>query len=188
MLESDCFFHGIDVYHGSVISLRYLQAYPDDLQRQVQKISQGPGLGAWLLSRHTQGHGVRTDSALYDYVMALKTEFLRQADPINKVSFDSKLHIIQHALGLHTTTSRIQGSKLKSKRDIKVAALFKDTPMAFLQMIAVHELAHLKVREHDKAFYKLCHHMAPDYAQSEFELRVYLTHLDAGGDRLWASA
>jgi predicted metal-dependent hydrolase len=171
-----------------VISLRYLQAYPDDLQLQVQKISQGPGLGAWLLSRHTQGHGVRTDSALYDYVMALKTEFLRQADPINKVSFDSKLHIIQHALGLHTTTSRIQGSKLKSKRDIKVAALFKDTPMAFLQMIAVHELAHLKVREHDKAFYKLCHHMAPDYAQSEFEMRVYLTHLDAGGERLWASA
>jgi predicted metal-dependent hydrolase len=68
--------------------------------------------------------------------------------------------------------SRIQGSKLKAKRDIKVAALFKDTPLAFLQMIAVHELAHLKVREHDKAFYKLCHHMAPDYAQYEFELRI----------------
>jgi len=30
--------------------------------------------------------------------------------------------------------------------------------------------------------------MAPDYAQSEFELRVYLTHLEAGGERLWALA
>ena len=169
-------------------SFKYLQAYPDNLLQQVQKLSEGPGLGAWLLSRHQQAHDVRTDSALYAYVMDLKNEFLRQADPVNKVSFDSKLHIIQHALGLHTTTSRIQGSKLKSKRDIKVAALFKDTPLAFLQMIAVHELAHLKVREHDKAFYKLCHHMAPDYAQSEFELRVYLTHLDAGGERLWALA
>ena len=169
-------------------SFKYLQSYPEALQQQVQKIIEGPGLGAWLLSRHPQPHGVRTDSALYTYVMDLKNEFLRQADPINKVSFDSKLHIIQHALGLHTTTSRIQGSKLKSKRDIKVAALFKDTPLAFLQMIAVHELAHLKVREHDKAFYKLCHHMAPDYARSEFELRVYLTHLEAGGERLWASA
>jgi UTP pyrophosphatase len=169
-------------------SFKYLQSYPEALQQQVKKIIEGPGLGAWLLSRHPQPHGVRTDSALYAYVMDLKNEFLRQADPINKVSFDSKLHIIQHALGLHTTTSRIQGSKLKSKRDIKVAALFKDTPLAFLQMIAVHELAHLKVREHDKAFYKLCHHMAPDYAQSEFELRVYLTHLEAGGERLWASA
>jgi UTP pyrophosphatase len=168
-------------------SFRYLQAYPEALLQQVQKISDGPGLGPWLLSRHPEAHGVRTDGALYNYVMDLKNEYLRQADPINKVSFDSKLHIIQHALGLHTTTSRIQGSKLKSKRDIKVAALFKDTPLPFLQMIAVHELAHLKVREHDKAFYKLCHHMAPDYAQSEFELRVYLTHLDIGGDRLWAS-
>jgi predicted metal-dependent hydrolase len=169
-------------------SFKYLQAYPDTLLQQVQKIIDGPGLSAWLLSRHPAAHGMRTDSALYAYVMALKNEFLRQAEPINKVSFDSKLHIIQHALGLHTATSRIQGSKLKSKRDIKVAALFKDAPMAFLQMITVHELAHLKVREHDKAFYKLCHHMAPDYAQSEFELRVYLTHLDAGGERLWASA
>lgn len=170
-----------------MISFRYLQAYPEDLQQQVQKISQGPGLGAWLLSRHPQAHGVRTDSALYAFVMALKSEFLRQADPINKVSFDSKLHIIQHALGMHTTTSRIQGSKLKAKRDIKIAALFKETPLAFLQMIAVHELAHLKIREHDKAFYKLCHHMSPDYAQSEFELRVYLTYLDLGGPSLWSA-
>ena len=38
--------------------------------------------------------------------------------------------------------------------------------------------AHLKVREHDKAFYQLCYHMAADYAQLEFDLRLYLTHLD----------
>ena len=123
-------------------SFPYLQAYPENLQQQVQKIIDGPGLDAWLKSRHPEAHGIRTDSALYTFVMDLKNEFLRQADPVNKVTFDSKLHIIQHALGLHTTTSRIQGSKLKSKRDIKVAALFKDTPLAFLQMIAVHELAH----------------------------------------------
>jgi predicted metal-dependent hydrolase len=156
-----------------------------DLQQQVQKISEGPGLGAWLLSRHSQAHGIRTDSALYEYVMSLKNEFLRQSDPINKVTFDSKLHVIQHALGMHTTSSRIQGSKLKAKRDIKIAALFKDTPLAFLHMISVHELAHLKIREHDKSFYKLCHHMAPEYAQWEFDLRVYLTHLDWGGAKIW---
>jgi len=170
-----------------VTTFRYLQAYPENLLQQVQKIIDGPGLGSWLMSRHPQAHEVGTDSALYDYVMGLKNEFLRQADPVNKVTFDSKLHVIQNALGLHTNTQRIQGSKLKSKRDIKVAALFKDTPLAFLQMIAVHELAHLKVRDHDKAFYKLCHHMAPDYAQSEFELRVYLTHLDMGGEKIWRS-
>lgn len=170
-----------------MISLRYLQAYSLDLQQQVQKISEGPGLHAWLLSRHPKAHGVRTDTALYAYVMTQKNEFLRQAEPVNKVVFDSKLHVIHNALGIHTTTSRVQGIKLKTKRDIKIAALFKDTPMAFLQMIVVHELAHLKIRDHDKAFYKLCHHMAPDYAQSEFELRVYLTHLECGGEKIWTT-
>ena len=55
-------------------------------------------------------------------------------------------------------------------------------------MIVVHELTHLRVRAHDKAFYQLCTHMLDDYHQLEFELRLYLTHLDDGGARLWASA
>jgi UTP pyrophosphatase len=42
-------------------------------------------------------------------------------------------------------------------------------------MIVVHELAHLKEREHDKAFYALCLHMEPDYPQLEFDLRLWLT-------------
>jgi predicted metal-dependent hydrolase len=44
-----------------------------------------------------------------------------------------------------------------------------------LQMIVVHELAHLKERDHDKAFYALCEHMLPDYHQIEFDTRLYLT-------------
>jgi hypothetical protein len=46
-------------------------------------------------------------------------------------------------------------------------------------MIVVHELAHLKEFEHNKAFYQLCTHMVPDYHQLEFDLRLYLTHLEA---------
>ena len=42
-------------------------------------------------------------------------------------------------------------------------------------MIVVHELAHLKEHEHGKAFYALCLHMAPDYHQLEFDLRLWLT-------------
>lgn len=54
-------------------------------------------------------------------------------------------------------------------------------------MIVVHELAHIKEREHDKAFYQLCRYMEPEYAQLEFDLRAYLTYLDAGGVALWAT-
>ena len=96
-----------------------------------------------------------------------------------KVAFDSKLHVIRNALGTHTTVQRVQGSKLKTKREIRVASLFKEVPDEWLRMIVVHELAHMKQRDHDKAFYALCTHMEPAYHQLEFDLRLYLTHLDA---------
>ena len=53
-------------------------------------------------------------------------------------------------------------------------------------MIAVHELAHLKEKTHDKAFYKLCTYMQPDYHQLELDLRLYLTHLDTAGKLDWS--
>ena len=54
-------------------------------------------------------------------------------------------------------------------------------PLPFLNMIVAHELAHLREKEHNKAFYKLCEHIEPDYPQLEFDVRVYLTYLDLGG-------
>ena len=36
----------------------------------------------------------------------------------------------------------------------------------------------LKESDHNKAFYKLCEYMLPDYAQLEFDLRLYLTWRD----------
>ena len=118
-------------------------------------------------------------------MIALKNDFLRNAAPLSKVAFDSKIEVIQHALGLHTAISRVQGGKLKAKREIRIASLFREVPLEFLKMITVHELAHLKEKEHDKAFYQLCTHMEPDYHQYEFDLRLYLTQVDAHGKLLW---
>ena len=75
----------------------------------------------------------------------------------------------------------MQGGKLKSKREIRVASLFKEAPAALLEMIVVHELAHLKEPQHDKAFYALCCHMLADYHQREFDLRLYLALLALAG-------
>jgi predicted metal-dependent hydrolase len=166
---------------------KFLQGYPADTLAQVQSMLDGQRVGTWLQQKYPSAHGMRTDRALYDYVQALKAEHLRGADPVAKVTFDSKLQIVKHALGTHTTVSRVQGNKLKAKREIRVASLFKDTPEPFLKMIVVHELAHLREREHDKAFYKLCTYMEPAYHQLEFEVRLYLTHLDAVGTRCWAA-
>lgn len=168
--------------------MKYLQGYPEATLEQVQNLVDQSRLGTWLLQRYPQSHAVRTDRALYQYVQDLKQEYLRSAEPLNKVAFDSKLHVIQNALGTHTSISRVQGSKLKAKREIRVATLFKEAPEPFLRMIVVHELAHLKERAHDKAFYQLCCHMEPQYHQLEFEVRMYLTHLDLAGGPLWRDA
>jgi predicted metal-dependent hydrolase len=166
-------------------ALKYLSAYSDDTRAQVSKLIAQDKLADVLRQRYGAAHSIRTDKALYDYVQELKTEFLRNADPINKVAYDNKIHVIQHALGLHTAISRVQGGKLKAKHEIRVATMFKDVPLEFLRMIAVHELAHVKEKQHDKAFYKLCCYMEPNYHQYEFDLRLYLTALDISPERLW---
>jgi len=168
--------------------LKYLGAYGPGLQSQVRQMVADNRLGGWLAQRYDCAHEVRTDRALYEYTTSLKNEFMRNAEPLARVAFDSKLHVIRNALGTHTTVSRVQGSKLKAKREIRVASLFKEVPLAWLRMIVVHELAHLKERDHDKAFYQLCTHMEPDYHQLELDLRLYLTHLENGGSLLWAAA
>ena len=165
--------------------LKYLSGYPESLREQVQQLLTQERLGDMLLKKYSHTHGVRTDKALYDYVMALKNDFLRNAEPLSKVAFDNRLQVIAHALGTHTTISRVQGNKLKSKREIRISSLFKEVPVEFLRMIAVHELAHIKEKAHDKAFYQLCTYMEPNYHQYEFDLRVYLTHMDAVGKLEW---
>jgi hypothetical protein len=166
----------------------YLAGYPVALAEQVRRLIEQGLLADRLLQKYPLAHAVRTDKALYDYVLELKSAYLRNAGQLSKVAFDSRLHVIQHALGTHTTISRVQGTKLKAKREIRVATVFREMPPEFLRMIVVHELAHLKEREHDKAFYQLCRHMEPAYHQLEFDLRSYLSHLEATGQALWSAA
>ena len=167
-------------------ALKYLQGYPQETLDQVQKLLDQDRVGDWLLQKYPECHGVRTDRALYDYVQELKQTYLRSGEALSKVAFDSKLHVVQNALGTHTTVSRVQGHKLKAKREIRIASLFKEAPAPFLSMITGHELAHLRELNHDKSFYQLCTHMEPHYHQLEFEVRLYLTHLEAKGAKLWA--
>ena len=169
--------------------MKYLAGYPPTLLAQVRQLVDTEGLAPLLRSRYPGPmHEVQTDRALYEYVSELKSDFMRKAPPLSKVAFDSKLHVIRNALGTHTTVSRVQGSKLKTKREIRVATLFKEVPLEWLRMIVVHELAHMKEREHGKSFYALCEHMEPSYHRLEFDVRLYLTHLDTGGERLWANS
>lgn len=160
-------------------ALRYLQGYSPQVLERVQDLIARGGLGDYLARRYPQGHAVQSDKALYAYVSALRQQHLRSAPAIDKVLYDSKLDVLRHALGLHTAISRVQGGRLKAKKEIRVASLFREAPAAFLDMILVHELAHLRESEHNKAFYQLCQHMLPGYAQIEFDLRAWLCWREA---------
>lgn len=155
-------------------AINYLACYPPSLVEPVRELADTGRLGEVLRQRHPRLNNIRTDGALYDYVQAIRNDCLRSAPPISKVIYDNRLQVVTQALGTHTRISRVQGSKLKSKNEIRIAAVFRDMPEALLRMIVVHELAHLRVREHDKDFYKLCCHMEPAYHQLEFDTRVWL--------------
>ena len=161
--------------------LIYISGYPEHLLAQVRELIAQERLGVVLAKRYPERHDVSNDKALWSYVQALKNRYMRSAPPINKVMFDNKIHVLKNALGLHTAISRVQGGKLKAKAEIRVASVFRDAPEAFLRMIVVHELAHLKEKDHDKAFYQLCCHMEPEYHQLEFDTRLWLTHLSLKG-------
>jgi len=166
---------------AELLPLPYLQGYQPELLAQVRDMIATGRLAATVAQRHPDPHAVRTERALYDYVNELKARYMKSAPPLSKVAYDPRLHIVRNALGTHTSVSRVQGGKLKAKREIRVATLFREAPADFLRMIVVHELAHLKEREHDRAFYALCRHMEPDYHQLEFDLRLWLTAKELQG-------
>ena len=152
----------------------YLAGYPAEVQAQVRAAVTEGRLAAQLQRRYPDAQPVQSDGALYEYVQALKQRHLRSSPPIHKVLWQNKMDVLQNVLGLHTSISRVQGGRLKAKAEIRIAGLFKGLAPEFLEMVVVHELAHLRERDHNKAFYQLCEHMLPDYHQVEFDLRLLL--------------
>jgi predicted metal-dependent hydrolase len=166
-----------------MLSLKYITGYPEHVQARVRELIEQDRLGPMLAGKYADRHAIRNDGQLYDYVQELKARHLRKAVPLRKVAYDGKMAVLEQALGMHTAISRIHGGQLKASREIRIATVFRDAPADFLRMIVVHELAHLREPQHDKAFYALCTNMAPDYHQLELDTRLYLTHLELGAPR-----
>ena len=160
--------------------LKYLKGYDKGLQAEVQTLIDAGRLGDLLRSRHPCNHEIRTSKALYDYTIEIKNEYLRKTGPLSKVIYDDKISLSHQALGLHSFISRAQGRKTKAKNEIRISSRLKRSPEALMRTVVVHELAHLREKDHNKSFYNLCTHMDSDYHQNEFDLRLYLTYVDLG--------
>jgi len=160
--------------------LRYIASYAPELKAQVQAMIDKQSLDNYLKKKYPESHNITSDKSLRDFVMDLKNQYMKKSAPLSKIAFDGKIHVVNNALGLHSYVSRVQGGKIKSNNEIRIGSVFKKAPEAFLRMIVVHELAHLKEKDHGKAFYQLCQHMLPDYHQLEFDMRLYLAQLEIG--------
>lgn len=156
--------------------MNYIAHYPASLREQAEHLLTSQRSGDWFLEKYPCAHTQRSERALYDFTQAIKERYLRSSAPLSRVCYDDHLHAVEHALGMHRFISRVQGKKLKAKHEIRISRLFRTVPEVFLTMIVVHELAHLREKEHNKAFYQLCCYMEPDYHQLEFEFRLYLCH------------
>lgn len=156
-------------------ALRFIQHYPVHLVEQVRRLIEQEGLQASLSQRYPcWQHDIQSDAQLYAYTQRLRQQFMKNAPPLAKVSYDAKIQILDNAIGQHRQISRVHGSKLKSKNEIRISNLLKKLPEPLLRMVVVHELAHFREKDHNKAFYQLCQHMEPQYHQLEFDLRLCL--------------
>ncbi len=154
--------------------IQYLSGYPPEVAEKAWQMHQRGELLPRLLAHYTEPNPVTDNARLYTYVQDLKRTYMKSSDPLGKVRYSDKISTLNRALGLHTYVVRKQGAKLKRKNELRVASVFKELPADFLRMIVVHELAHLRHQDHDKAFYRLCCHMEPDYHRLELDLRLML--------------
>ncbi|MBY6196505.1 M48 family metallopeptidase [Vibrio hangzhouensis] len=157
-------------------NLKYISGYPQNLIEQVSSLIESGRFVTWFEKRYPERHQIQSEKALFDYTMDIKQRYMKKTAPISKIIWDNKIHLINNALGLHTYVSRSHGGKLKSKNEIRIASVFKHAPEPLLRMLVVHELAHIKEKEHDKSFYQLCCHMEPDYHQLEFDARLFMIY------------
>jgi hypothetical protein len=163
--------------------LKYLVGYPPHVLARVQALLEQGRLGKVLEDRYGQMHTVRTDGQLYDYVQALKDRHLRQSVPLGKVIYDSKLQVMKHALGTHTSDFARAGRQAQGQprdphrhRVPRCAGGFPEDDRG----------ARAGAPEGSRArqgVLSLCTHMEAEYHQLEFDLRLYLTQLEIGQGR-----
>lgn len=168
----------IDPYEQA---LRYISHYPVSRREKIKTMITEQSLGAYLLKRYPTPHHINTNKSLRQYTKQIKSQYLKSSERLHTICFDDKLHLIHHALGTQSFITFAHGGRLKARRELRISSLFKHCPEPLLKMIVVHELAHLKEKEHNDAFYRLCVHMENRYHQLEFEARLYLIHKEIFG-------
>ena len=167
---------------------KYFGNLDDENRLYLVNLIESGKLKKYLLEQYPKVHGISSDSALYKMTMELKNRYLKKSNPLKKVSYSNKIKFENQALGLHTYRAKIHGRKVVSTNEIQIATLFKKVPYEFLEHVVIHELAHLKEKEHNKKFYQLCISMQGSYNLVSRDISFYLLYKDVFGEGLWVKS
>ena len=69
------------------------------------------------------------------------------------------------------------GSCINTKKIIKLNSILSRFSCKYLEMVLYHELAHLKVNNHSKSFYKELNKLYPNYKNDNNELKKFLKNI-----------
>ncbi len=164
---------------------KYFPGSPAHFFKDVLTLFESDKIKTYMKQKYKEKHSIQTDKQLYRYVNQLKNQYIKKSDPIHKIIYDSSIVLKKQALGIHAFKIKPHGRKTIRKNEIKISSTFKKMPLAFLEHIVVHELAHVKEKEHNKAFYRLCNNMQPAYHEVEVDLRLFLIYKDLGLEDIW---
>ena len=153
-----------------ITKIDYIQDYPQNIKDHFDDLIKNGDVRSYLLKKYPVGHQINTDKQLYEYVNKLKQDFMKKSPPIGKVKYVKQKDLIFSALGNHTFIS--------GKHEIRIAESLKSAPEEMLQMLVVHELAHFKEKDHNKAFYNLCLYMQPNYCDVEVDTLLFQSLVD----------
>jgi len=81
---------------------KYLTNYSPTLISQVESLIKNERLKNYLLKKYPKPHDVANDSDLRNYVSTLKNQHMKKSQPLSKIIYDSKLHVVHNAPGLHS--------------------------------------------------------------------------------------
>ena len=59
-------------------SLKYLSGYAPELQHQIQQMIEQDTLRTFLQKKHPDLHDIRSDAALREYTIALKSRYMKK--------------------------------------------------------------------------------------------------------------
>jgi len=167
------------------MEFKYLKGYSDTIIKSIEKLIDENKLGLYLKNKYININTFTKDKDLYLLAKEIKDKYIKNEKLPERIFYDNKIELKNQALGLHTYIPVKHGKKYKMQNEIKISSRFKTLPYEFMENILIHELCHLKEKEHNKAFYKLCKNIDERYFEIDLDIRIYLTFLDIYQEKLW---